>query len=55
MLASTSANLGGRDFDRILAEHFSKEFVSKYKIDPRKNARHVSRKLLFLEVSDPLR
>nr|AKP54258.1 heat shock protein 4L [Liposcelis bostrychophila] len=40
MLASASdASLGGRDFDRILAEHFSKEFVSKYKIDPRKNAR----------------
>ncbi|KAK6630381.1 hypothetical protein RUM44_005048 [Polyplax serrata] len=50
MLASTSANLGGRDFDRILAEHFSKEFVSKYKIDPRKNARHVSRKLAYLRL-----
>lgn len=31
--------LGGRDIDLILAEHFSQEFVSKYRIDPRTNPR----------------
>lgn len=31
--------LGGRDIDLIVAEHFSKEFVSKYRVDPRTNPR----------------
>ena len=25
--------LGGRDFDRLLVEHFAKEFKEKYKVD----------------------
>ncbi|CAH1718640.1 unnamed protein product [Chironomus riparius] len=37
MLASTSDLVGGRDFDTALANHFSNEFVTKYKIDPRTN------------------
>lgn len=49
MLASASSSLGGRDFDRILAEHFSKEFVSKYKIDPRKNPRAYLRLMTEVE------
>jgi heat shock protein len=37
MLASTSDLVGGRDVDEMLANHFSNEFVKKYKIDPRTN------------------
>ncbi|XP_049291223.1 heat shock 70 kDa protein 4 isoform X2 [Anopheles funestus] len=33
MLASCSDSVGGRDFDLVLATHFSKEFQTKYKID----------------------
>lgn len=40
MLASASdPNLGGRDIDLILAEHFSNDFHSRYRIDPRSNPR----------------
>lgn len=50
MLASASdANLGGRDIDRILAEHFCREFISKYKIDPSKNPRAYLRLLTEVE------
>lgn len=42
MLANASdSNLGGRDIDMVLAEHFCKEFQTKYKIDPKSNARLV--------------
>ncbi|XP_058053267.1 heat shock 70 kDa protein 4 isoform X4 [Anopheles bellator] len=33
MLASCSDSVGGRDFDLMLAMHFNKEFLTKYKID----------------------
>lgn len=40
MLACTSdPQLGGRDFDYILAKHFNKEFVSKYKVNADNNPR----------------
>ncbi|EJY57568.1 AAEL017315-PA [Aedes aegypti] len=39
MLASCADQVGGRDFDYALAEHFSNEFQTKYKIDPRTNKR----------------
>jgi len=40
MLASASdSHLGGRDIDLILAEHFSSDFQSRYRIDPRSNPR----------------
>jgi molecular chaperone DnaK (HSP70) len=40
MLASASdSHLGGRDIDLILAEHFSNDFRSRYRIDPRNNPR----------------
>ncbi|XP_059487260.1 heat shock 70 kDa protein 4 [Neocloeon triangulifer] len=41
--------LGGRDIDMILAEHFSDEFVSKYKINPRTNGRAMLRLLTAVE------
>jgi len=50
MLASAfDSQLGGRDFDYILAEHFSKEFKSRYNIDPRTNARAFLRLLTEVE------
>lgn len=40
MLATTAdPNVGGRNIDFLLAEHFCAEFQSKYKIDARKNPR----------------
>jgi heat shock protein 110kDa len=39
MLACACDQVGGRDFDNIMADQFSKEFVTKYKIDPRTNMR----------------
>lgn len=40
MLASASdPQLGGRDIDLILAEHFSNDFQARYRIDPRSNPR----------------
>lgn len=32
-------NLGGRDFDELLVEHYAKEFTQKYKIDINSNAK----------------
>ncbi|KAI8100756.1 hypothetical protein M9434_005147 [Picochlorum sp. BPE23] len=32
-------NLGGRDFDRVLFDHFTEEFNEKYKIDVKSNLR----------------
>ncbi|XP_044748143.1 heat shock 70 kDa protein 4 isoform X2 [Coccinella septempunctata] len=50
MIATSSdANLGGRDFDYILAEHFCKEFQTKYKIDARSNPRAFLRLLTEVE------
>ncbi|KAG7161728.1 97 kDa heat shock protein-like [Homarus americanus] len=40
MLATAAdSNLGGRDFDHLLAQHFAIEFKSKYKIDATTNPR----------------
>ncbi|XP_063233931.1 heat shock 70 kDa protein 4 [Bacillus rossius redtenbacheri] len=40
MLACTSdPQLGGRDFDLVLAEHFCRDFQARYRIDPRTNPR----------------
>lgn len=39
LASAADAQLGGRDIDIILAEHFSQEFQSKYDIDPTKNSR----------------
>lgn len=41
--------LGGRDFDLVLAEHFCKEFQSKYKIDAKSNPRAFLRLLAEVE------
>lgn len=50
MLASTfDSQLGGREFDYILAEHFSKDFKTRYNIDPRTNARAFLRLLTEVE------
>lgn len=50
MLANASASdLGGRDIDLLLAEHFCKEFQTKYKIDARNNARAFIRLLAEVE------
>jgi heat shock protein 110kDa len=37
MLSSASDLVGGRDVDRMLADHLSDEFVKKYRMDPRTN------------------
>lgn len=50
ILASTAdSNLGGRDIDEILANHFCKEFQAKYKIDARNNPRAYLRLLAEVE------
>jgi heat shock protein len=50
MIATASdPNLGGRDVDLALAEHFCKEFQSKYKMDARSNPRAFLRLLTEVE------
>jgi len=49
MLAATFEEIGGRDFDARLADYFSNEFVSKYKIDARANKRAYVRLLTEVE------
>ncbi|XP_055592925.1 heat shock 70 kDa protein 4L isoform X2 [Uranotaenia lowii] len=49
MLASCADQVGGRDFDYALADHFSNEFQTKYKIDPRTNKRAFLRLLTEVE------
>ncbi|XP_075164308.1 heat shock protein 70Cb isoform X2 [Haematobia irritans] len=39
MLASAWDQIGGRDVDNALAEHFAKEFMDRYKINAKTNAR----------------
>jgi molecular chaperone DnaK (HSP70) len=40
MLGTTfDNNLGGRDFDRVLLEHFQKDFLARYKLDAFSNTR----------------
>ncbi|KAI8826814.1 heat shock protein 70 family [Fimicolochytrium jonesii] len=36
-------NLGGRDFDEVLVEHYTKEFSAKYKIDIQSNPKAIFR------------
>lgn len=50
MLASAAdSNLGGRDIDTILAEHFCKDFQSRYRIDPHTSPRAYLRLLAEVE------
>jgi heat shock protein 4 len=42
-------NLGGRDFDEVLLNHFVEEFKTKYKIDIRTNAKALFRLRLACE------
>lgn len=50
MIATTAdPNLGGRDFDHMLADHFCREFQSKYKIEAKTNARAYLRLLAEVE------
>lgn len=49
MLASAADQVGGRDFDFALADYFSNEFQTKYKIDPRTNKRAFLRLLTEVE------
>lgn len=50
MLACVSdPQLGGRDFDIILADHFAEEFKAKYKIDAKSNPRAYLRLLSEVE------
>ncbi|KAG5684109.1 hypothetical protein PVAND_013355 [Polypedilum vanderplanki] len=49
MLASASDLVGGRDVDSMLANHFSNEFVTKYKVDPRTNKKAYLRLLTEVE------
>uniref|UniRef100_A0A1B6CM60 Uncharacterized protein n=1 Tax=Clastoptera arizonana TaxID=38151 RepID=A0A1B6CM60_9HEMI len=50
MLSSASdPYLGGRNIDLILAEHFSQEFVTKYRVDPKTNPRAFLRLLTEVE------
>lgn len=46
---ASDANLGGRDFDLLLADHFAKEFQTKYKIDAKSNPRAFLRLLTEVE------
>lgn len=48
VLATTAdPNLGGRDFDRVIAEYFVEEFKQKYKVDAKSKPRALVR--LFSE------
>lgn len=50
MLASAAdPNIGGREIDSILAEHFTKEFITRYKVDAHTNPRAYLRLLAEVE------
>ncbi|XP_013111489.2 heat shock 70 kDa protein 4 isoform X1 [Stomoxys calcitrans] len=49
MLASSWDQIGGRDFDTTLAEYFAKEFLDRYKINAKTNARSWLRLLTEIE------
>lgn len=49
MLAATSDLVGGRDIDMLLADYFSKDFITKYKMDPRTNKKALLRLLAEAE------
>lgn len=49
MLAATSDLVGGRDIDMILADYFCRDFISKYKFDPKTNQKAMLRLLAEAE------
>lgn len=49
MIASACDRVGGRDIDRVLADHFAEEFRTKYKIDAHKDQRAYIRLLAEVE------
>uniref|UniRef100_A0A0K8TST6 Putative heat shock 70 kDa protein 4-like isoform x3 n=1 Tax=Tabanus bromius TaxID=304241 RepID=A0A0K8TST6_TABBR len=49
MLASAWDQIGGRDFDFVMADYFAKEFQDKYKINAKTNARAYLRLLTEVE------
>ncbi|KAH0565615.1 hypothetical protein GP486_001003, partial [Trichoglossum hirsutum] len=44
-------SLGGANLDQILIDHFAKEFMKKYKTDPRENARSLAKLKLEAEAT----
>lgn len=49
MVACACERIGGRDFDREMAEHFAKEFITKYKLDAHKDQRAYTRLIAEVE------
>lgn len=49
LATSSDPQCGGRDIDMALAEHFCQEFITKYKLDARKNQRAYLRLLQEVE------
>ncbi|XP_075972848.1 heat shock protein 70Cb isoform X2 [Anticarsia gemmatalis] len=49
LATSSDPQCGGRDIDMALAEHFCQEFITKYKLDARKNQRAFLRLLQEVE------
>lgn len=49
MLAAASDLVGGRDVDNLLADYFSRDFIAKYKLDPRTNQKALLRLLAEVE------
>ncbi|KAK2579751.1 hypothetical protein KPH14_011092 [Odynerus spinipes] len=49
LASAADTNLGGRDIDIILAEHFCKDFQSRYRIDPHTSPRAYLRLLAEVE------
>nr|UYE98994.1 heat shock protein 70 [Ophraella communa] len=49
LTTASDPNLGGRDFDLLIAEHFCKQFQTKYNIDAKSNARAFLRLLTEVE------
>lgn len=49
MIASAWDQIGGRDFDFVLADHFAREFQDKYKINAKSNPRAYLRLLTEVE------
>ncbi|XP_017473894.1 PREDICTED: heat shock 70 kDa protein 4 isoform X2 [Rhagoletis zephyria] len=49
MIASAWDQIGGRDFDSVLGEHFAKEFYDRYKLNAKSNARAYLRLLTEIE------
>ncbi|XP_060530974.1 heat shock 70 kDa protein 4 isoform X2 [Cylas formicarius] len=49
LTSSSDPNLGGRDIDRLLADHFSKDFQQKYHVDAKSSPRAYLRLLTEVE------